>query len=74
MIDDHEVIIEIITLIANEVQKQPFREILKKKFSENMQPIYRRTLLPKCYFNKVAKQLYCKATLLKSHFGKGVLL
>ena len=65
MIHDHEVIIEIITLVANEVQKQPLREILKKKW---------RTLLPKCYFNKVAKQLYCKATLLKSHFGKGVLL
>ena len=33
----------------------------KKRCSENMQQIYRRTPSPKCYFNKVA------ATLLKSH-------
>ena len=26
-------------------------------FSENMQQIFRRTLMPKCDFNKVAKQL-----------------
>ena len=27
--------------------------------SENMQQIYRRTPIPKCDFNKVAKQLMC---------------
>ena len=29
-----------------------------KKYSENMQQIYRRTPMPKCNFNKVALQLY----------------
>ena len=47
-------------------QKQPFRGVLRKQFSENMQQIYRRTSMPKYDFNKVA-------TLLKSHFGMGVL-
>ena len=37
-----------------------------------MQQIYRRTSMPKCDFNKVA--LHSFATLLKSHFGMGVLL
>ena len=38
-----------------------------KKVSENMEQIYRKTPMPKYDFNKVA-------TLLKSHFGVGVLL
>ena len=29
-----------------------------KRGSENMQKIYRRKPMPKCDFNKVAKQLY----------------
>ena len=40
------------------------RCVLKKRCSENMQQIYRRTPMPKCDFNKVAL----------SHFGMGVLL
>ena len=36
-------------------QKQPSRG---KKCSENKPQIYRRTTMPKCNFNKVAKQLY----------------
>ena len=47
------------------------RDILRKRCSENTQQIYRRTPMPKCDFNKVASW---KATLLKSHFGMGVLL
>ena len=35
------------------LQKQPSRGVLKKRFSENMQPIYTRTPMPKCNFNKV---------------------
>ena len=35
------------------MQKQPPRGILSKRFSENMQQIYRRTLMPKSNFNKV---------------------
>ena len=34
------------------VQKQPFRGVLRKRCSENMQQIYRRTPMPKCDFNK----------------------
>ena len=50
-------------------KKQPSRGVFIKRCSENMQQIYRRTLMPKCDFNKLAK-----ATLLKSRFGIGVLL
>ena len=39
-------------------QEQPPRGVLRKMCSENMQQIYRRTPMPKCNFNKVAKQLY----------------
>ena len=41
-------------------QKQPSRGVLRKRFSENMQQIYRRTPMSKCEFNKL-------------HFGMGVL-
>ena len=33
------------------VLKQPFIGVLRKRFSENMQQIYRRTHLPSCDFN-----------------------
>ena len=38
-----------------QIQKQPFRGVLRKRFSENMQQIYRWTPMPKRDFNKVAK-------------------
>ena len=38
-------------------QKQPSTGVLRKRCSENMQQIYRRTPMPKYDFNKVAKQL-----------------
>ena len=38
-------------------QKQPPRGVLRKRCSENMQQIYRRTPMPKCDFNKVALQV-----------------
>ena len=34
------------------------RGVSRKRCSENMQQIYRRTPMPKCDFNKVAKQRY----------------
>ena len=40
------------------LQKQPPRGVPRKRCSENMQQIYRGTPMPKCDFNKVAKQLY----------------
>ena len=42
------------------------RGVLRKRCSENMQQIYRRTPMPKCDFNKVALQ---KATAW-GHTGK----
>ena len=46
------------TFSTNEKLKQPPRGVLRKRYSENMQQIYRRTPMPKCDFNKVALQLY----------------
>ena len=43
--------------IQKYLQKQPSRGVLKKKCSENIQQIYRRTPMPKCGFNKVALTL-----------------
>ena len=40
------------------IQKQSPTGVLKKRCSGNMQQIYRRTPMPKCDFNKVAKQFY----------------
>ena len=40
------------------IQKQPHRGVHKKRCSENVQQIYRRTPIPKCDFNKVAKHFY----------------
>ena len=40
------------------VQKQSSRGVLKKRCSENIQQIYRRTPIAKCHLNKVALQLY----------------
>ena len=37
-----------------QVQKHPFRGVLRKRHSENMQQIYMRTPMPKCDFNEVA--------------------
>ena len=43
-------------------QKQPFRGVLRR-YSENMQHVYRRTPVSKCDFNKVAKG--CSVILLR---------
>ena len=39
-------------------QKQPSGGVLRKRCSENIQQIYRRTPMPKCDFNRAEKQLY----------------
>ena len=44
-------------------QKQPFRAVLGKRFSENTHQIYRSTRMLKRNFNKVAKQHYRDHTL-----------
>ena len=43
-------------------QKQPSGYVLRKRCSENMQQIYRRTPMQKCDFHKVAKQRYWNHT------------
>ena len=43
-------------------QTPPSKGVLRKKCYENMQQIYRRTLMPKCDFNKIAEQLYWNHT------------
>ena len=40
------------------IQKQPPRGVPSKRCSKKMQQIYRRTPMPKCDFNKIAKQHY----------------
>ena len=40
------------------IQKQPSRGVRRKRCSENMQQIYRRTPIPKCDFNKVEIALW----------------
>ena len=40
------------------MQKQPSRGVLVKRYSGNMHQIYRRTPISKCDFNKAAVQLY----------------
>ena len=40
------------------LQNQPSRGVLKKKCSEYIQQIYRRTPMSKCDFNEVAQQTY----------------
>ena len=45
-------------ILRTNLQKQPPKGVLRKRFSENIQQIYRGTPMPKCNFNKVAKQLY----------------
>ena len=47
---------------GNDLQKQPFRGVLRKRCSENMEQIYRRTPMPKCDFNKTALQFCCHHT------------
>ena len=41
----------------NKNMKQPSRGVLRKRCSENMQRIYKRTPMPKCDFSKVTKLL-----------------
>ena len=50
-------------MIPDKEQKQLFRGVLRKRCSENMQQIYRRTPMPKCNFNKVTLQLKWNCSL-----------
>ena len=48
---------QFISAWQNNVQKYPSKSVFRKRCSENMQQIYKRTPMPKCDFNKVA--LHC---------------
>ena len=41
------------------IRKQPSGGVLKKRCSEKMQQIYRRTLILKCYFNRRKLLIVC---------------
>ena len=56
------VLILLIEVSACQHQKQPFIGVLRKRCSENMQQIYKRTRTPKFDFNKAALQLYWNHT------------
>ena len=47
---------------SSAIQRQPTIGVLRKRCSKNMLQNYRRTPMPKCDFNKVAKQLYWNHT------------
>ena len=49
--------ITLLHVIAFHLLKQPTRSVLRKRCSENMQQVYRRTPMSKCDFNKAATQL-----------------
>ena len=51
-------------LELKDLQKKPFRGVLRKRCSENMQQIYWRAPMPKCDFNNFN---------LNSHFIMAVL-
>ena len=44
----------------NTIHRQPCRGVLRKRCSENMKQIYRRTPIPKCDFNKAAFDYYIR--------------
>ena len=56
-------------LTSYELQKQPSRGVLRKRCSENMQQIDRRTPMPKRDFNKVTKQIHTSAWVFSYKFA-----
>ena len=46
------------------VQKQSSRPVLRKKFSENMQQLYRRRRMPKCDIEISPQHAWCPVNLL----------
>ena len=50
--------------------EDPSRGVLRKRCSETMQQIYRRTSMPKCGFNKIGKQLVNLLHIFRTLFRK----
>ena len=60
-------IVEILSMIFkigidNGIQNEPFRGVLTKRCSENIEQIYRRTSMPQWDFNTIAFKLYWNRT------------
>ena len=55
---------ELLPLKSSLQEKQPFRGVFRRRLSENMLQIYKRTPIPKCDFNKVAKHGCSPVSLL----------
>ena len=51
-------------------QKQPFIGVFIKRYSENIQQIYKGTPMLKCDFNKIALQLFWYRTSVWTFSGK----
>ena len=58
--------LEILSTKNSEQQKQPPIGVIRERCFENMKQIYRRTPMPKCDFNKVAKQHIFRTLFLKN--------
>ena len=50
-------------------QKQPFRGVLGKRCTKNIQQIYRKTPIPKCDFNKVEMRNHISACVFSCKFA-----
>ena len=60
--------------IHAKVQKQPSRSVLRKRWTENMQQIYRRTLSPKCDFSSLVNLLHIFRTSFSKNTSGWLLL
>ena len=56
LLPKRSVLVTVVSAPFKILQKQSSRGVLRRRFPENMQQIYRRTPIPKCDFKKVAKQ------------------
>ena len=54
--------VQLLQCLVGTATEQPPSSVPRKRCSENMQQICRRTPMPKCNFNKVALQLYWNRT------------
>ena len=72
LLTSYEKEILVFWLEFNAIQKQPPRAFPRKSCCENMQQLYRRTPMPKCDFNKVAKHIF-RTTFTKNTSGRLLL-
>ena len=75
IIDSVGLVFEPKELISSLQQKQPSKSVLRKRCSENIRQIYRRTPMPKFDFNKVALHLRmtCSASTAAAIYISNVL-